>query len=108
VVGDSRSLSRWPEPCQALSSSADGQRLVFRTALTRHNVYEGDFGDSEKTLLRVRRLTFGQGRDDFPRAWTRDSKTILFDSNRNGKWEIFQQERKQVSDEPFVQLTVAT
>jgi Tol biopolymer transport system component len=87
----------------SLSSSADGQRLVFRTVLTQHNVYEADFADSEKILLRVRRLTFGQGRDDFPRAWTPDSKTILFDSNRNGKWEIFQQEREQVSDEPLVQ-----
>jgi Tol biopolymer transport system component len=51
----------------------------------------------------VRRLTLGQGRDDFPRAWTPDSKAIFFDSNRNGKWEIFKQAADQISDEPYLQ-----
>jgi hypothetical protein len=66
-------------------------------------VYEGDLEENGKSLLRVRRLTFGQGRDDFPRAWTPDSKAIFFDSNRNGKWEIFKQSSDQVSDEPYLQ-----
>jgi hypothetical protein len=54
-------------------------------------------------LFRVRRLTLGQGRDDFPRAWTPDSKAIFFDSNRNGRWEIFRQAADQISDEPYLQ-----
>jgi Tol biopolymer transport system component len=103
VVGDSVSLGRWPEPVVGLSISADGRRLAFRTVLTQHSVYEGDLGQNGKSLLRVRRLTFGQGRDDFPRAWTTDSKAIFFDSNRNGKWEIFKQGSDQVSDEPYLQ-----
>jgi DNA-binding winged helix-turn-helix (wHTH) protein/WD40 repeat protein len=107
AAGDSvsfgNSIGRWTEPIVGLSISADGRRLVFRTVLTQHSVYEGDLEENGKSLLRVRRLTFGQGRDDFPRAWTRDSKAIFFDSNRNGKWEIFKQGSDQVSDEPYLQ-----
>lgn len=102
-AGDSVSFGRWTEPIVGLSSSADGRRLVFRTVLTQHNVYEGDLQENGKSLSRVRRLTFGKGRDDFPRAWTRDGKAIFFDSNRNGKWEIFKQSSDQVSDEPYLQ-----
>jgi DNA-binding winged helix-turn-helix (wHTH) protein/Tol biopolymer transport system component len=103
AAGDSVSLGRWTEPIVGLSLSADGRRLIFRTVLTQHNVYEGDLEENGKSLSRVRRLTFGKGRDDFPRAWTPDSKAIFFDSNRNGKWEIFKQDSDQVSDEPYLQ-----
>jgi Tol biopolymer transport system component len=68
-------------------------------------VYEGDLQQNGKSLSRVRRLTFGKGRDDFPRAWTADSKAIFFDSNRNGKWEIFKHSLDQVSDEPYWQAS---
>ncbi len=102
VAGGSVSLGRWTEQVAGLSISADGLRLAFRTVLSQHSVYEGDLEKSGESLSRVRRLTFGQGRDDFPRAWTADSKAIFFDSNRNGKWEIFKQGSDQVSDEPYV------
>ncbi len=103
VLGDSVSLGRWTEQVVGLSATADGRRLVFRTVLNQHSVYEGDLNDNREALSRVRRLTFGQGRDDFPRAWTPDSKAIFFDSNRNGKWEIFKQASDQISDEPYLQ-----
>jgi DNA-binding winged helix-turn-helix (wHTH) protein/WD40 repeat protein len=103
VSGEPVSLGRWTEPVMGLSISADGRRLAFRTVLTQHSVYEGDLEENGKSLLRVRRLTFGHGRDDYPRAWTPDSKAIFFDSNRNGKWEIFKQGSDQVSDEPYLQ-----
>ncbi len=103
AANDSVSFGRWTEPIMGLSVSADGRRLVFRTVLSQHNVYEGDLQEDGKSLSRVRRLTFGKGRDDFPRAWTPDGKAIFFDSNRNGKWEIFKQGSDQVSDEPYLQ-----
>jgi Tol biopolymer transport system component len=102
VAGDSVSLGRWTQQVAGLSSSADGRRVAFRLVLSQHSVYEGDLDKSGESLSRVRRLTFGQARDDFPRAWTPDSKAIFFDSNRNGKWEIFKQRSDQVFDEPYV------
>jgi DNA-binding winged helix-turn-helix (wHTH) protein/Tol biopolymer transport system component len=103
AASDSVSFGRWTEPIVGFSSSADGRRLVFRTVLTQHNVYEGDLQENGKSLSPPRRLTFGKGRDDFPRAWTPDGKAIFFDSNRNGKWEIFRQGSDQLSDEPYLQ-----
>jgi Tol biopolymer transport system component len=103
ITGDSASLGRWTEQVLSLSTSTDGRRLVFRTVLTQHSVFEGDLSEHRESLLRVRRLTFGRDRDDFPRAWTPDSKAIFFDSNRNGKWEIFKQALDQISDEPYLQ-----
>jgi DNA-binding winged helix-turn-helix (wHTH) protein/Tol biopolymer transport system component len=103
VLGDSVSLGRWTEELAGLSSSVDGRRLVFRTVVRQHTVYAGDLDVRRESLSRVHRLTLGQGRDDFPRAWTPDSKSIFFDSNRNGKWEIFKQAADEISDEPFLQ-----
>lgn len=103
VVGDSVSLGRWTEQLVGLSSSANGRRLAFSTVMKQHNVYEGDLETRGESLSHVHRLTFGRGRDDFPRAWTPDSTAIYFDSNRNGKWEIFKQASDQISDEPYLQ-----
>lgn len=103
IAGDSVSLGRWTEELAGLSSSIDGRRLVFRTVVGQHTIYAGDLDPRRDSLLRVHRLTLGQGRDDFPRAWTADSKAIFFDSNRNGKWEIFRQAADQISDEPYLQ-----
>ena len=103
AVGDPLLLGTWPEPFVGLGASADGRRLTFRTVLTQHSVYEGDLDKEGRSLGGVRRLTFGLGRDDFPRAWTPDAKSVIFDSNRNGKWEVFKQASDEISDEPYLQ-----
>jgi hypothetical protein len=103
IVGDAVSLGRWTDELAGLSSSLDGRRLAFQTVVRQHSVYAGDLDSDSESLSRVRRLTLGQGRDDFPEAWTPDSKAIFFDSNRNGKWEIFKQAADQMSDEPYLQ-----
>lgn len=74
---------------------------MFRDIIEQHSVYTGELG--AESLRDVRRLTFGVGRDDFPRAWTPDGKALFFDSNRNGKWEIFRQALNEPSDEPDLQ-----
>jgi Tol biopolymer transport system component len=40
---------------------------------------------------------------DYVSAWTRDSKSVLFSSNRTGKQEIFQQRLGQDTAEPLIQ-----
>lgn len=39
-------------------------------------------------FLNVRLLTFA---DDFPHAWTPDSQEVIFESHRNGNWNLFRQ-----------------
>ncbi|HKE22281.1 MAG TPA: winged helix-turn-helix domain-containing protein [Bryobacteraceae bacterium] len=103
AVGQPLLIAKWDVTIGDLSVNADGKYLVFRDVTVQHSVYLGDWKDREKSLLNVRRFTFGLGREDFPRAWTPDSKSIFIDSNRNGNWEIFKQPFDGVSDAPFVQ-----
>ena len=46
-----------------------------------------------------RRLTSSEA-IDFASAWTADSKSVLFQSNRNGTWGIFKQGINQETSEP--------
>src|SRR5207249_293159 len=73
----------------SLAVSADSKRLSFVRVRSGSNVYVGELiGDAQ--LAKPRRLTFDEW-IDWPTAWTRDSKAVLFDSNRNGVLNIFQQ-----------------
>lgn len=101
VVGQPRVIAKWDAIMGDLSVNANGRSLVFRDVTVQHSVYLGDW--KEKSLLNVRRFTFGLGREDFPRAWAPDSKALFIDSNRNGNWEIFKQPFDAVSDAPLVQ-----
>src|SRR5262249_15792027 len=47
-----------------------------------------------------RRLTLDE-RNDWPMAWTPDSKTVLFDSDRSGNWQSYRQDLDQDSAEPI-------
>jgi serine/threonine protein kinase/DNA-binding winged helix-turn-helix (wHTH) protein/Tol biopolymer transport system component len=84
------------------SAAADGKRLVFARVSEQSDVYVGDLEAGGPRLnTPPRRLTLDE-RDDFPQAWTPDSKTILFDSQRSGSNDIYKQALDQDSAEPFV------
>ena len=74
-----------------LGATADGKRLMLlkeRTGLV--SVYVGELQDNGPSIVKLARLTLS---DSFNHAyaWTPDSKAVLFDSNRNGTWDIFKQ-----------------
>ena len=103
VVGAPRTIATWDVPITGLSVSNNGKELVLRDFTVQHSTYIGDLGNGARTLQNVRRLTFGLGREDFPRAWTPDSRALFIDSNRTGNWEIFKQASAGDTDTPFVQ-----
>jgi DNA-binding winged helix-turn-helix (wHTH) protein/Tol biopolymer transport system component len=96
-------IAKWDAPVTGLSLSEDGKHLVLRDLMIRHGVYAGELKDGGKILWSVRRISFGLSREDFPRAWTPDGKTLFIDSDRNGNWEIFKQAFDRAADEPFVE-----
>src|SRR5262249_28082815 len=51
-------------------------------------------------LTRPQRLTLDD-RKDYPAAWTADSKSVLFSSNRNGNLDIFKHTLDQLSAQPL-------
>ena len=88
--GDAERLAGWKDfKVRDPQASADGKRLVAERVHTENGIYLGDLTFGNKGFT-PRRLT----PDDWYNAvwaWTKDSKAILFDSKRNGRWAIFQQ-----------------
>jgi DNA-binding winged helix-turn-helix (wHTH) protein/Tol biopolymer transport system component len=81
-----------------LTATADGKRVAFLKATDHSNVYVGELQANGTHLKTPRRLTFDEY-NDVPTAWTRDSRSILFASNRNGRWGILKQGLEQQSAE---------
>jgi eukaryotic-like serine/threonine-protein kinase len=71
-----------------LTITADGKTLSFTKGRIHQDIYVGEL--NRGTLTAVRRFTLDNN-DSFPHAWMPDSRSILFESNRNGKLEIFRQ-----------------
>lgn len=84
-------IATFTQPVTNLSANGSGRLLVFRMNVTQRSVYVADLGPGGEGLFNLRRITFGTGRDDYPHAWTHDSKAVLFDSGREGRWELFRQ-----------------
>jgi hypothetical protein len=84
-----------------LSASADGKRLAFLKATFQAQVYLGELAAGGTRMSVPRRLTNDEA-SDLPSAWTADSKTVLFYSDRNGTNSILKQGISQDIAEPVV------
>ena len=99
--GKPRRLSNWAGFCESgLSITADGRRLAFRKSLHQSSVYVADLEANGTQITSPRRLMFTEGWD-FPTAWTADSKSVLFFSDRKGRGSIFKQSLEQDTSEPI-------
>ncbi len=76
-----------------LTGTPDGRKLLMvRTASTAHT-YTAEWRTRPKPSLGLpRRLTFEESYN-YPHAWNADNQSVIFESNRNGRFEIFQQSR---------------
>jgi serine/threonine protein kinase/Tol biopolymer transport system component len=71
-----------------LTATADGKILALTKTRDHQNVYVADW---ERGILKAaRRLTLDE-HDSSPQAWMPDSRTVLFSSDRTGKYELFRQ-----------------
>jgi len=95
-------LTNWTGFCMTSPSpTADGKRLAFRRFSSEGGVYVAGLGP--KNILKdvPRRLTLSEG-PHYPIAWTADSKTVLFEAYRDGRWQIFKQSLDENTAEPIV------
>jgi eukaryotic-like serine/threonine-protein kinase len=93
-----------------ISSSADGKVVVAVRGVNGHpNIYVADLPPATKypRFTGVRRLTFIDA-DEYPHTWTPDSRAIIFESNRNGNFDLFRQEVDQNDARPLVVSKSAT
>jgi Tol biopolymer transport system component len=97
-----RRLSNWAGFCMdAPSATADGKRLTFRKWSWQGSVYVADLNANGTRITTPSRLTLSEGRN-YPKAWTGDSKAVIFQSNRNGHWGIFKQSLNDDTTIPIV------
>jgi eukaryotic-like serine/threonine-protein kinase len=80
------------------TGTADGKRLAFLKSNFQSNVYIAELGALGAKLTTPRRLTLDE-RNDWPTAWTTDSRAVLFYSDRNGSNQIFKQNIDQETAE---------
>jgi Tol biopolymer transport system component len=72
------------------SGTADGKKLAFLRMSYQSDVYVAELQSGGKRLTPPRRLTLSD-RNDWPTAWTADSRAVIFWSDRNGLNQIFRQ-----------------
>jgi Tol biopolymer transport system component/DNA-binding winged helix-turn-helix (wHTH) protein len=74
----------------AINASADGKRIAYTKHWLQPDVYVSELNPAGTRLSTPKRLTLDE-RNDYPFAWTPDSKAVLFSSDRDGPYHIFEQ-----------------
>ena len=85
----------------SISASADGKRLAIVRRMLLPNVYVAELKDHGARLSTPQLLTPDEWHD-FPTAWTPDSRSVLFFSDRDGLFHIFKQALNQTEPESLV------
>jgi len=99
LVGNPKQIVHWiGSMLWGLSASADGKRLAFVKGTSRAQAYLAELVAGGMRMSSLRRLTNNEA-ENSPSAWTSDSRSVLFTSNRNGEWGIFKQRIDQGSAE---------
>jgi serine/threonine protein kinase/Tol biopolymer transport system component len=80
------------------TGTADGKHLVFLKMSYESDVYVAELRAGGTRLAPPRRLTLDE-RNDWPTAWTADSRAVIFWSDRNGPNQIFKQNLDQETAE---------
>jgi Tol biopolymer transport system component len=84
-----------------ISVTSDGKRMALFRHSFQGDVYLTEVEAQGKQLSTPRRFTLDE-RQDYPQAWTPDSKTVLFGSDRDGPDHIFKQSLGQTQPELLV------
>ena len=89
--GQPRRLTDWSGfSFTMLSASADGKELAFLNAHDQSDVMVGDLEKNGTALASPARLTLSD-RIDWPGSWSPDGKSILFYSDRSGRFDLYRQ-----------------
>ena len=76
----------------ALSATADGSKAAIVRQMYQTDVYTAPLNGEGNLASSPSRLTIDD-RNDFPGDWTRDHRSVIFSSDRNGTQDIFAQDR---------------
>jgi eukaryotic-like serine/threonine-protein kinase len=99
-------LAQWADfmPTE-LTTTSDSKSLVFLKMRENQDVFVGEL---DRNILRTPRRFTLDTHDGIPEAWTPDSKSIIFNSNRNGVFELFRQGLNDKVPERIVSIAAST
>jgi eukaryotic-like serine/threonine-protein kinase len=84
-----------------LSVTANGQQAMVLVRSAQNSVFVGDFDQTPPRISNIRRLTLDD-HTNYPHAWTADSRAVIFESNRNGNFDLFKQDIDRRTPETIV------
>jgi serine/threonine protein kinase/Tol biopolymer transport system component len=94
-------LTNWAGFCMDdPSPTADAKRLSFRRWSWQGSVYVADLEANGTRMTSPRHLTLNEGRN-YPAAWTADSRAVVFESSRDGRWRAFKQPLNEDTAQPI-------
>jgi Tol biopolymer transport system component len=85
-----------------MTGTVDGKQLVLWRGRAPVQVFLSDFDAGTRQWKEPRRLVL-DANDNLASAWTADSKSVFFVSNRNGTWKLFKQAIDETSPEVLVE-----
>lgn len=95
-IGHPIRLTNGPDAKTNVSVSADGKHLVFLRRTGNTEIFAAEADTANGRLVSVEPLHLEQHRQ-FPYAWTPDSKSVLFASDRDGPFHLFKQAVDQLT-----------
>jgi Tol biopolymer transport system component len=105
-IGQPQKIAEMPESRTALlslSATTDGKRIMVVKRSDQNTIFVGDFERWPPRILNTRRFTLDE-RTNYAHAWTADSRAVIFESDRNGNFDLF----KQYLDRRTPETIVAT
>jgi hypothetical protein len=84
-----------------LTVSADGKRAMVIRRSDQNTIFVGDFNEDPPRITNTHKLTLDE-RTNYPHAWTADSRAVIFESNRNGNFDLFKQDIDRRTPETVV------
>ncbi|HZQ51180.1 MAG TPA: protein kinase [Bryobacteraceae bacterium] len=90
-----------------MTATPDGKRILVLRGSHDGAVYVGDFKEFPPLLSHLRRLTLDQT-TNFPHAWMPDGRAVIFESNRNGRFDLYKQNVDQKTPETIVSMPPLT
>ncbi len=91
ALGDPIKLTNWSQTCgTVLSATVDGQRLAYLKWQGQFTSYLADLTGNGNKILNLRRFPLTESSDGIT-SWTKDSKSIVFHSERNGGRGVYKQ-----------------
>jgi serine/threonine protein kinase/Tol biopolymer transport system component len=100
--GKPAELTTWGAQSFPINASRDGRRLVVVKDHSRQDVFVGELKQGGATMDSPTRLTVSES-NDYPSGWTSDSKAVVFESNRTGRYQIFRQKLGEDTAQPLIQ-----